>query len=350
MTGRQAGKRISTLYTNGRSAPQRTGRRAAAPSGAERRRLTQLVICAAVFVLLVGAKLLLPSRIEPLRGRLTALMEQNMDVTGAFSAVGRAVSGTEAVSGALQDVFRAVFQPEDSDAVAVSAPAPQFGEPDPLEAMRTFVRSGDSGAWMMRSAGGEGGTAQAETADTAAASAAASTAPAAPANPSPAASASGETPRTMELSSVLYSHENLPANVSLEQAVLGFAYTVPVRGTLSSNFGYREHPVDGEEKFHYGVDLAADTGTEIDCFADGVVASVGESTSYGKYLTVTHAGGYTTLYAHCSAISVSSGTAVKRGQMLAQVGQTGIATGPHLHFELHRGSVYLDPIYYVAES
>ena len=149
---------------------------------------------------------------------------------------------------------------------------------------------------------------------------------------------------------VLYSDEDLPENVSMRQSILGFDHETPVKGVLSSNFGYREHPVEGEERFHYGVDLAADTGTAIACFADGTVTAVGESSSYGKYCTVTHANGCTTLYAHCSRISVSSGAAVKVGEKLGEVGETGMATGPHLHFELQKDGVYLNPIYYVETA
>ena len=98
------------------------------------------------------------------------------------------------------------------------------------------------------------------------------------------------------------------------------------------------------------MDLAADTGTAIACFADGTVTAVGESSSYGKYCTVTHANGCTTLYAHCSRISVSSGAAVKEGEKLGEVGETGMATGPHLHFELQKDGVYLNPIYYVETA
>ena len=150
------------------------------------------------------------------------------------------------------------------------------------------------------------------------------------------------------LAYVLYSDKNLSEDVSLEQAILDFDYCAPVCGTISSPFGYREHPVEGEERFHYGVDLAADTGTAVSCFADGTVTAVGESSSYGKYCIVTHSGGYTTLYAHCSRITASSGAEVARGEKIAEVGETGMATGPHLHFELHQNGVYLNPIYYVS--
>ena len=80
---------------------------------------------------------------------------------------------------------------------------------------------------------------------------------------------------------------------------------------------------------------------------DGVV---GESTVLGKYLTVRHADGYETLYAHCSKIAVSSGQSVLRGDTLGAVGATGNATGAHLHFELLSGSKYLDPIAYAAKT
>ena len=100
---------------------------------------------------------------------------------------------------------------------------------------------------------------------------------------------------------------------------------------------------------HDGVDLAADTGTAIACFADGTVTAVGESSSYGKYCTVTHANGCTTLYAHCGRISVSSGAAVKKGEKLGEVGETGMATGPHLHFEITENGQLVNPLKYLTD-
>ena len=166
--------------------------------------------------------------------------------------------------------------------------------------------------------------------------------------PSDSAEAQEQPSEVASLAYILYSDQNLPENVSMEQAILGFDYCTPVLGTLTSNFGYREHPVEGEERFHYGIDIGAAAGTEIGCFADGTVTAVGESSSYGKYITVAHEGGYSTLYAHCSRIIASSGASVKEGDVIAEVGETGVATGPHLHFELHEGSQYLNPIYYVS--
>ena len=111
----------------------------------------------------------------------------------------------------------------------------------------------------------------------------------------------------------------LPDYVLDAQPTLPFSYVSPLDGTLTSGFGWREDPNTGEEAFHTGLDLAADEGTPFVCFADGTVGVVGESTVLGKYLTVRHADGYETLYAHCSKIAVSSGQSVLRGDTLGCV-------------------------------
>ncbi len=325
MTSRQAGRRISTIAAGRRVGGYRRGgarqavrRKEASMGPGERRRFIQMVACGAIFVLLVTVKLLLPARMVQLNRLLAGSLEQNIDVQAVFSAVGRAFAGESNVSGAAKEVYQAVFHPQEAGEVletAYTGGLPLTGDTAALDALRA-CREEDN------------------------------------AQP-PDGGAPEEPPLTEEaeastLAYVLYSDQNLPANVSLEQAMLGFDYQTPLAGTLTSDFGYREHPIEGEERFHYGVDLAADTGTEIDCFADGTVTAVGESSSYGKYCTVAHEGGYSTLYAHCSRVTVSSGAAVTRGQKIAEVGETGIATGPHLHFELHQNNVYLNPIYYVA--
>ena len=142
--------------------------------------------------------------------------------------------------------------------------------------------------------------------------------------------------------------DDLPDDVMLQQTVLGFAYRNPVEGTVSGRFGLRTHPVDGEEAFHYGLDIAADEGAVISSFADGKVTAVGESSTLGKYVVIAHAGDFQTLYAHCSRVTASSGQQVRMGDPIAEVGQTGNATGPHLHFELQHNTVCLNPIYYVS--
>lgn len=141
--------------------------------------------------------------------------------------------------------------------------------------------------------------------------------------------------------------ETAPETVCMTQQVLGFDFVSPVDAVTTSGFGLRESPVSGDEEFHYGLDLAAAEGTEIRCFADGRVRAVGDSSSLGNYLIVDHPGGYATLYAHCSRVTTSAGKAVSMGETIAEVGQSGNATGPHLHFVLYRGSTYLNPVYYL---
>lgn len=153
---------------------------------------------------------------------------------------------------------------------------------------------------------------------------------------------------TADRNAVVYSITTTPARTEMLQEVLGFPYADPVQGELTSAFGYRDHPTYEREKFHYGLDISAEKGTVISSFADGTVTAIGNSNELGKYVEVEHADGYTTLYAHCSRITASSGQIVKMGDPIAEVGATGDATGDHLHFELHHGNVYLNPIYYVT--
>ena len=329
MTSRQVGKRIgSTVAQKKRQGARRVGaaRRSETLLPEERGRLIRLVACSTVFVLLVTAKLVLPARMEQFNAKLAEALSRNIDVQAVFSAVGRGFSGD--AGGAAEEVYRAVFHPaEVSETMAKTA----LSMPEEIPAMDT-LREYQDAALPEKMEEGELSTAQPSEIQT------------------PETQASTTQTEVSALAYVLYSEKNLPEDVSLEQAILDFDYCTPVCGTVSSSFGYREHPVEGEERFHYGVDLAADTGTAVSCFADGTVTAVGESSSYGKYCIVTHSGGYATLYAHCSRITASSGAEVVRGEKIAEVGETGMATGPHLHFELHQNGIYLNPIYYVSPA
>lgn len=144
-----------------------------------------------------------------------------------------------------------------------------------------------------------------------------------------------------------YSGYEIPSNVSYSANVLPFEYTVPVTGRSSSGFGYRLHPISGGIKYHYGTDIAVDSGTDIYAFADGTVTAAYYDEGYGNYIIIEHADGYQTLYAHCSQLKVSAGESVCKGQLVALAGDTGQATGPHLHFELIYNDVYLNPEFYI---
>ena len=130
--------------------------------------------------------------------------------------------------------------------------------------------------------------------------------------------------------------------------MLGFAYANPLTGPVTDRFGYRQDPNGGGQQFHYGLDIAADEGAVITAFAAGTVTAVGDSAELGNYVTVQHPGGFVTLYAHCSRITVASGAKVSRGEKIAEVGETGMATGPHLHFELLQGGNLVNPQKYIT--
>ena len=116
-------------------------------------------------------------------------------------------------------------------------------------------------------------------------------------------------------------------------------WPLPVAGTITSPQGYRTDPITGEVSYHSGTDIAAPEGTPILAAADGTVTIANAldswGGSYGYHVKLDHGGGLTTLYAHCSSICVTAGQQVTAGQVIAYVGQTGRATGPHLHFEVH---------------
>ena len=115
-------------------------------------------------------------------------------------------------------------------------------------------------------------------------------------------------------------------------------WPLPVAGTVTSPQGYRTDPITGETSYHSGTDIAVPEGTPILAVADGTVTIANAldswGGSYGYYVKLDHGSGLTTLYAHCSSICVTAGQQVEAGEVIAYVGQTGRATGPHLHFEV----------------
>lgn len=140
----------------------------------------------------------------------------------------------------------------------------------------------------------------------------------------------------------------LPRNVSMAFYELGLSETaVPVSGVATSGFGYRDSPIDGEIEFHLALDIAAEEGDKIGAFSSGVVEYIGESDEFGNYLKIRHENNVSSFYAHCSKLLVHKGDQVDCGQTVALVGQTGNATGPHLHLTIEKDNIRLDPAYYV---
>ena len=127
------------------------------------------------------------------------------------------------------------------------------------------------------------------------------------------------------------------------------SYIWPVDSTtISSDYGYRIHPIFNTERFHAGVDINANSGDPIYAADSGTVAIATYSSSYGYYVVINHGGGNSTLYAHMSSMAVSAGDTVTQGQVIGYVGSTGWSTGPHLHFETRSGGSTVDPMTYFS--
>ena len=128
-----------------------------------------------------------------------------------------------------------------------------------------------------------------------------------------------------------------------------FMWPVPSTTRISSNYGYRIHPIYKVKKFHTGVDISAAYGVDIVAAGDGTVTLATTNGGYGKCIIINHGSGISTLYAHNSSLLVSVGDKVTRGQVIAKAGSTGVSTGPHLHFEVRINGATTDPIPYVTK-
>jgi murein DD-endopeptidase MepM/ murein hydrolase activator NlpD len=118
----------------------------------------------------------------------------------------------------------------------------------------------------------------------------------------------------------------------------------PTTGNYSiDGFGMRRHPILGVRKFHHGIDITCDYGTEVRSPGDGKVIVVERRAGFGLVVEIDHGFGYRTIYAHLSKAMVKSGDSVIRGQKIAKSGNSGLSSGPHLHYEIHHDGISLDP-------
>lgn len=142
------------------------------------------------------------------------------------------------------------------------------------------------------------------------------------------------------------SADGLPAaeGTTLAPYFLTASMWSPVSGLITSRFGWRSHPVSGQDDFHTGVDIAAAQGTPILAALPGVVEQTGYSESYGNFVVLRHSDNLRTTYNHCSEILAKEGEQLARGDRIALVGSTGISTGPHLHFEVEVKGLKADPL------
>lgn len=144
------------------------------------------------------------------------------------------------------------------------------------------------------------------------------------------------------------------ATRSVTLASNGTSFVYPVMGPrMSSHFGMRKHPVKKVVRHHDGIDLAAPLDAPIRAIADGQVMYADPHGGYGRYVVIRHPDGFTSHYGHCQQLNVVPGQTVRAGQIIGTVGNSGISTGPHLHFEIRNNGEARDPEAYLpglAES
>lgn len=297
----------------------------------EKRRVVQLAVCLALFLTVFIGKGIFPQRMAALRDQVLVLLRGDTDFQAVFADLGQSISQGKPVLDTVSELWIEAFGGElkESDSTA--------GESG-LYAAQVSYLSGFPGS---AEAGMLGRTLEPEITPEVEATPEPEVTPAPTPTPEPEA----------EFEHVDYNGPALPDNTSMDKYHLNLEETVtPVMGWLSSPFGWREHPVDGEEKFHNGVDLAVNTGTQVQAFADGTIDYIGDSPEYGLYLQISHANGVKSFYAHCSELLVHQGQEVQAGETVALSGNTGNSTGPHLHLELKINGVRINPIYYIETN
>jgi murein DD-endopeptidase MepM/ murein hydrolase activator NlpD len=123
-----------------------------------------------------------------------------------------------------------------------------------------------------------------------------------------------------------------------------------VIGPITSSFGEREDPFNGEGTFHSGVDISAGFGDPVRAAADGIVEYASVASGYGREILISHGNGIETLYGHLSGFAVTGGQQVTRGQVIGYVGMSGRSTGPHLHYEVRIHNTPVNPHRYLQET
>lgn len=126
--------------------------------------------------------------------------------------------------------------------------------------------------------------------------------------------------------------------------ILGNLFLFPTTGRITSNFGIRPDPFTGVRRFHNGLDIANEPGTPIHAAMAGKVARIGVHPSYGKYIILTHEGGFQSFYAHLQTVLTTQGKSVAQGEIIGEMGSTGYSTGSHLHFSVFKNGNPVDPI------
>ncbi|MBN2442166.1 MAG: M23 family metallopeptidase [Spirochaetales bacterium] len=129
--------------------------------------------------------------------------------------------------------------------------------------------------------------------------------------------------------------------------VMGTLFLYPVKGRLSSRYGWRIHPISKKRSFHNGIDIMGPLGSTIKASMDGKILKTGFNNIYGKYVIIRHDNGFQTFYGHLSKITSEKGDAVLQGNKIGEMGTTGYSTGSHVHFCIYKNGETVDPLLYL---
>ncbi|MBU1076553.1 MAG: LysM peptidoglycan-binding domain-containing M23 family metallopeptidase, partial [Spirochaetes bacterium] len=146
----------------------------------------------------------------------------------------------------------------------------------------------------------------------------------------------------LDLSSISLSQQNMNNTIPVRKNQK-FKLTWPLKGRITSEFGVRRSPYNKKMEFHTGMDIASKLGKDFEAAERGKVVFSGIQGGYGKTILIRHKNGYSTFYAHALLSYVKTGQYVERGQVIGRVGNTGLSTGPHLHFEIRKNNIAIDP-------
>lgn len=305
----------------------------------EKRRLLQLGLCLIIFLGVLFIKG--GERSEQLREELETAIQANADFGQALTRLGQAQRSGRPLGETVRAFWIQVFLPNEQKTYAPRQNGPLYLQvksklTDGEEQKSLFVFCNSKKSEESMNPQEEMTATQVPVEETVQPQQSVSPAPEETGNP--------------EWRSTDYDGPALPENVSMDWYSLHLENTVtPVMGSMTSPFGWREDPFGGADQvFHHGLDLGVPIGTDVLAFASGTVEYIGESDIYGLYMQIDHGNGVKSFYAHCSKLCVGQGKAVSAGDKIAESGDTGNATGPHLHLELKRDGIYLDPRLYVS--
>lgn len=139
--------------------------------------------------------------------------------------------------------------------------------------------------------------------------------------------------------------KEIPEDCCMNPILLSHQMIKPVNGEITCPFGFRNHPITGKTDFHRGIDIAVPVGTDIHAVLDGEAEEIGEDRINGKYIVINHGNGLKTIYCHCEEILAPISANIRRGERIAKSGNTGLSTGPHLHFAVMYQNKYYDPLW-----